>query len=99
MSSHVTSTTQMFDFIRRCQEAGLRHHLHEVVDSAVIAEETRMSVVRTKNNNGDVRSAKIIFREHYKSFQECVRKLNEACKCHNIHPPAYGMLDVLNVFA
>ena len=99
MSSHVTSTTQMFDFIRRCREVGLKHHLHKVVDSAILAEETRMSLARAKNNNGDIHGAKITFREHYKSYNEHVHKLNDVCRTHRIHPPVYGMLDILNVFA
>ena len=99
MSTHVTSTTQMFNFIKRCEEVGLRNHLYEVVNSAVLAEETRMSLIRAKINGEDTRGPKIIFREHLKSFHECVRKLNEAAKVHKIHSPAYGMLDVFNVFA
>lgn len=98
MSTRTAGTTQMFDFVRRCQEKDLGHHLSEVIDSAILAEETRMAYIRAKISKGDVHGAKIVFREHHKSFVDCVRKLNDACRYHNIHPPNYGMLDLFNVF-
>jgi len=98
MGARTAGTTQMFEFVRRCQSSGLKQHLSEVINSAILAEETRMAFIRAKISNGDAHGAKIVFREHYKSYNECVNKLNQACRQLGVFPPAYSMLDLFNVF-